>query len=146
MAVTWLGVFCGRFPGGARNREGTGRKAKECGYVGTVAGRGLWVHGMNTPTGPRRGAAERQAINAPLQGTAADVVKLAMVAVQDWLSTERLASRLILQVHDELVLEVPEAEVPLVSRELPRIMGEVHPLEVPLLAEVGVGVNWEQAH
>ncbi|MEY4862119.1 MAG: polymerase [Pseudomonadota bacterium] len=145
-ARNWIERYFARYPGVARYMDDTRKQAKERGYVETVAGRRLWLPEINSPNGPRRGAAERQAINAPLQGTAADVVKLAMVAVQDWLSTERLASRLILQVHDELVLEVPEAEVPLVSRELPRIMGEVHPLEVPLLAEVGVGVNWEQAH
>ncbi|MFZ9406259.1 MAG: DNA polymerase I [Burkholderiaceae bacterium] len=145
-ARNWIERYFARYPGVARYMEDTRKQAKERGFVETVAGRRLWLPEINSPNGPRRGAAERQAINAPLQGTAADVVKLAMVAVHAWLLEQRLESRLILQVHDELVLEVPESEVPIVSTHLPRIMAEVHPLEVPLLAEVGVGVNWEQAH
>jgi len=145
-ARNWIERYFARYPGVARYMEDTRQQAKAKGYVETVAGRRLWLPEINSPNGPRRGAAERQAINAPLQGTAADVVKLAMVAVQSWLMGQKLASRLILQVHDELVLEVPESEVDQIREHLPRIMGEVHPLEVPLLAEVGVGANWEQAH
>ena len=145
-ARNWIERYFARYPGVARYMEDTRQQAKAKGYVETVAGRRLWLPEINSPNGPRRGAAERQAINAPLQGTAADVVKLAMVAVQSWLRSQQVASRLILQVHDELVLEVPESEVDLIREHLPRIMGEVHPLEVPLLAEVGVGLNWEQAH
>jgi len=145
-ARNWIERYFARYPGVARYMEDTRQQAKAKGYVETVAGRRLWLPEINSPNGPRRGAAERQAINAPLQGTAADVVKLAMVAVQSWLMGQKLASRLILQVHDELVLEVPESEVEQIREHLPRIMGEVHPLEVPLLAEVGVGANWEQAH
>jgi DNA polymerase-1 len=120
--------------------------AKAQGYVETVLGRRLWLPEINSPNGPRRGAAERQAINAPLQGTAADVVKLAMIAVQDWIENQQLASRLIMQVHDELVLEVPQHELEQVSQTLPVLMAQAHPLAVPLLAEVGAGANWEQAH
>jgi DNA polymerase-1 len=94
----------------------------------------------------RRQGAERAAINAPMQGTAADLIKRAMLAVQDWLDRQQLASRLILQVHDELVLEVPDAELPAVRAELPRLMGGVAKLAVPLLVEVGVGPNWDEAH
>ena len=111
-----------------------------------MLGRRLWLPEINSPNGPRRGGAERQAINAPLQGTAADIVKLAMIAVQAWLDAAGLASMLVLQVHDELVLEVPEAELDVIRAELPRQMAGVLALAVPLLAEVGVGPNWEQAH
>ena len=90
--------------------------------------------------------AERAAINAPMQGTAADLIKLAMVAVQDTLDAEGRASKIIMQVHDELVLEVPEAELAWARAEVPRLMAEVAQLKVPLLAEIGVGPNWEQAH
>ncbi|MEN9866603.1 MAG: hypothetical protein RL748_2193, partial [Pseudomonadota bacterium] len=93
-----------------------------------------------------KAGAERAAINAPMQGTAADLIKLAMIAVQDWLEAENKQSLLIMQVHDELVLEVPDAELELMKTELPRLMAQVAQLRVPLLAEVGVGKNWEQAH
>ena len=94
----------------------------------------------------RRAGAERAAINAPMQGTAADLIKLAMIAVQGWLESERMQTRLIMQVHDELVLEVPESELELVKRSLPQLMQGVAKMDVPLLAEVGVGNNWEAAH
>ena len=91
-------------------------------------------------------AAERAAINAPMQGTAADLVKLAMIAVRRWLDEQRLRSLLLLQVHDELVLEVPEAELDAVRDALPQLMAGVAQLSVPLVAEVGAGANWDEAH
>ncbi|MGI9133830.1 MAG: DNA polymerase, partial [Rhodoferax sp.] len=94
----------------------------------------------------RRSGAERAAINAPMQGTAADLIKLSMVKVQQVLDAEQRASRMIMQVHDELVFEVPENEVDWLRREIPRLMAAVASLKVPLLAEVGVGANWDQAH
>ncbi|MEQ1766288.1 MAG: DNA polymerase, partial [Methylotenera sp.] len=96
--------------------------------------------------GQRRAGAERAAINAPMQGTAADLIKLAMIAVDKWLKTEKLATKLIMQVHDELVLEVPDNELELVKTMLPILMQNVAKLDVPLLAEVGIGNNWEGAH
>jgi len=96
--------------------------------------------------GPRLAAAERAAINAPVQGTAADLIKMAMVAVQQWIDAEGLGTAMIMQVHDELVLEVPEGEIELVTAHLPGLMCNVAELAVPLVAEVGVGDNWEQAH
>ena len=81
-----------------------------------------------------------------MQGTAADLIKLAMIAVQGWLETEKLQSKMIMQVHDELVLEVPETELPLVREKLPELMRHVAQLKVPLIAEVGVGKNWDEAH
>ncbi|MFN7645591.1 MAG: DNA polymerase I [Burkholderiales bacterium] len=145
-ARNWIERYFARYPGVKRYMDGTRAQAKAQGYVETVLGRRLWLPEINSPNGPRRGGAERQAINAPLQGTAADIVKLAMIAVQGWLDAAGLASRLVLQVHDELVLEVPEAELERVRAELPRQMAGVLPLAVPLLAEVGAGPNWEQAH
>ena len=109
-------------------------------------GRRLVLPEINSPNGPRRGGAERAAINAPMQGTAADLIKLAMVKVQDVLDAEKRATKMIMQVHDELVFEVPEAEVEWVRTEIPRLMAGVAELRVPLLAEIGVGENWEKAH
>jgi DNA polymerase-1 len=145
-AKNWIERYFARYPGVARYMNDTRAQAKAQGYVETVLGRRLWLPEINSPNGPRRGAAERQAINAPLQGTAADIVKLAMVAVQGWLETEQLGSRLIMQVHDELVLEVPAGELERVRTELPALMGGALVLAVPLLVEVGAGPNWEQAH
>jgi len=135
-----------RYPGVAKYMERTREQAKRQGYVETVFGRRLWLPEINSPNGPRRGAAERAAINAPMQGTAADLIKLAMIAVHGWLLRERLATRLIMQVHDELVFEVPQAELERVRTQVPELMSGVAQLKVPLLAEVGVGENWEQAH
>jgi DNA polymerase-1 len=135
-----------RYPGVARYMERTREQARRQGYVETVFGRRLWLPEINSPNGPRRGAAERAAINAPMQGTAADLIKLAMIAVHGWLRRERLATTLIMQVHDELVLEVPHAELDRVRAQVPVLMSEVAQLKVPLLAEVGIGENWERAH
>jgi len=135
-----------RYPGVANYMEETRQKAREQGYVETVFGRRLWLPDIRGGNGPRRQAAERAAINAPMQGTAADLIKLSMIAVQDWLETDRLGSRQIMQVHDELVLEVPQAEFDLVKTKLPELMCSVATLNVPLVAEVGSGANWEEAH
>ena len=94
----------------------------------------------------RRQAAERQAINAPMQGTAADLIKLAMIAVDDFIRKDKLKTLLIMQVHDELVLEVPAAELERVKSEVRRLMESVARLDVPLIADVGAGDNWDQAH
>jgi DNA polymerase-1 len=114
--------------------------------VQTVFGRRLYLPEINSPNGPRRGAAERAAINAPMQGTAADLIKMSMIAVQKSIDSRRLKTLVIMQVHDELVFEVPEDEVDWVRGEVPRLMAGVAQLRVPLLAEVGLGPNWEQAH
>jgi DNA polymerase-1 len=145
-AKNWIERYFARYPGVRRYMESTRRQARELGYVETVLGRRLWLPEINSPNGPRRAGAERQAINAPLQGTAADIVKLAMVEVQRWIDAAGLASRLVLQVHDELVLEVPEGELARMRTELPERMGGVLPLAVPLVAGFGVGPNWERAH
>jgi len=120
--------------------------AKAQGYVETVFGRRLYLPEINSPNGPRRAGAERAAINAPMQGTAADLIKLSMVKVQEVIDGKQLATKMIMQVHDELVFEVPEAEVDWVRHEVPKLMAGVAQLKVPLLAEVGVGLNWDKAH
>ena len=145
-AAAYMERYFARYPGVARYMEETRQQAREQGYVETVFGRRLWLPEIRSSNANRRQGAERAAINAPMQGTAADLIKLAMLAVQRWLDEEKLQSRLILQVHDELVLEVPEAELALVRERLPGLMGEVVRLKVPLLVEVGAGPNWEEAH
>jgi DNA polymerase-1 len=126
--------------------QATREFAREHGYVETVFGRRLWLPDIKAAGGPRRAGAERAAINAPMQGTAADLVKLAMIAVQGWLDVAGLAAKLVLQVHDELVLEVPEHELARVREELPSKMTDVATLSVPLVVDVGIGPNWERAH
>ena len=145
-AQNYIDRYFQRYPGVAQYMADTRTKAKAHGYVETVFGRRLWLAEINSPNGPRRQGAERAAINAPMQGTAADLIKLAMIAVQQWLEADQLQSKMIMQVHDELVLEVPESELELVKTTLPALMAGVAQLNVPLLAEVGVGHNWEEAH
>ena len=141
-----MDLYFSRYTGVRDFMQATREQARNAGYVETVFGRRLYLPEINSPNGPRRAGAERAAINAPMQGTAADLIKLAMVAVQDTLDAEGRASKLIMQVHDELVLEVPEAELDWVRSEVPRLMASVAALRVPLLAEVGSGANWEAAH
>ena len=145
-AQAYIDRYFARYPGVARYMEDTRAQAKERGYVETVFGRRLWLPDIRSSNVGRRQGAERAAINAPMQGTAADLIKLAMIAVQGWLDHEKLQAKLILQVHDELVLEVPEGELDIVGQSLPPLMAGVAKLAVPLLAEVGVGANWDEAH
>ncbi len=145
-ARAYMDRYFARYPGVADYMQRTREAAKRNGYVETVFGRRLWLPEINSPNGNRRQGAERAAINAPMQGTAADIIKLAMIAVRDWLIREKLRSKLIMQVHDELVLEVPDGEIDTVKRELPKLMGGVAQLDVPLLVETGTGPNWEKAH
>jgi DNA polymerase I len=145
-ARTYMDRYFARYPGVADYMQHTRERAKQLGYVETVLGRRLWLPEINNANGNRRLGAERAAINAPMQGTAADIIKLAMIAVSNWLAKENLRSKLIMQVHDELVLEVPQEEVAIIQKILPETMCNVLKLDVPLLVEVGVGDNWEQAH
>jgi DNA polymerase-1 len=145
-ARAYMDRYFARYPGVADYMQRTRETARENRYVETVLGRRLWLTEINSSNGMRRQAAERAAINAPMQGTAADIIKLAMIEVHDWLRRHDLRSRLIMQVHDELVLEVPENEIETIKRELPGLMGNVAQLQGPLLVEVGIGPNWEQAH
>ncbi len=145
-AASYMDKYFARYPGVAQYMERTRQEAREQGYVETVFGRRLWLPDIQSSNQARRQGAERQAINAPMQGTAADLIKVAMIAVQAWIERERLATKLIMQVHDELVLEVPDTELSDVKREVEKLMMGVAKLDVPLVVEAGVGENWEKAH
>ena len=145
-AQTFIERYFARYPGVQDYMQRTREAAREQGWVETVFGRRLYLPEIRSSNAARRAGAERAAINAPMQGTAADLIKLAMIRVADWLQREQLASRLIMQVHDELVLEVPEAERERVCAALPQEMAAVAGLAVPLVAEVGSGANWGAAH
>ena len=145
-AASYIERYFERFAGVKRYMDQTKVSAREKGYVETLFGRRVYLPEINGGNGPRKSGAERQAINAPMQGTAADLIKLAMIAVQGVLDKEQRATRMIMQVHDELVFEVPEAELGWAREAVPRIMASVAELKVPLLAEVGVGANWDEAH
>ena len=145
-AQTYIDRYFARYPGVAQYMEEARQTARDKGYVETAFGRRLWFPDIRSSQAMRRQGAERAAINAPMQGTAADLIKLAMVAVQNWLDKSALQSKLVLQVHDELLLEVPDAELMNVRTHLNRLMSQVAELAVPLVVEVGVGPNWEAAH
>ncbi len=145
-AQIYMERYFSRYPGVAQYMERTRDSARRLGYVETVFGRRLWLPEINTSSAARRQGAERAAINAPMQGTAADLIKRAMLAVQHWIETEKLSTLLVMQVHDELVLEVPNRERESVAAALPGLMCGVATLAVPLLVEVGAGANWDEAH
>jgi len=145
-AQQYIDRYFARYPGVAEYMQSTRESARERGYVETVFGRRLYLPEIRASNHQRRQAAERAAINAPMQGTAADLIKLSMIAVNNWIATEKLDSRMVMQVHDELVLEVPDAELDQVSKRIPELMSGVAELDVPLVADVGEGSNWEQAH
>ena len=145
-AQSWIDRYFARYPGVAAYMDRTRAEAREQGYVETVFGRRLYLPDIRASQAGRRQAAERAAINAPMQGTAADLIKKAMIAASDWLAASGLKSKLVLQVHDELVLEVPAVELDTIREALPRLMGGVAELKVPLLVEVGAGDNWDEAH
>jgi len=145
-AQTYIHRYFDRYPGSKRYMEETRQRARELGYVETVFGRRLWLPELRSGAPVRRQAAERAAINAPMQGTAADLIKLAMIGVQKWLEDSGARAKLIMQVHDELVLEVPDAEIEATRAKVRELMESVHQLEVLLVADVGVGENWDKAH
>ena len=145
-AQNYIAKYFDRYPGVAQYMERTRLEARENGYVETVFGRRLWLPEIKGSNGPRRQGAERAAINAPMQGTAADLIKLAMIAVEDWLEKEQLKTKLLLQVHDELVFDVPLDEIDLLQAKLPDLMCNVAQLKVPLVVSIGLGDNWEEAH
>lgn len=147
-AKTFIDRYFARYPGVAEYMQRTKEQAAAQGFVETLFGRRLYLPDICNKNANARAGAERAAINAPMQGTASDLIKRAMIDVSRWLVSDDLKSKLIMQVHDELVLEVPEAELDLVKEKLPQIMAKVDDgmLKVPLVAEVGVGMNWEEAH
>jgi DNA polymerase-1 len=145
-AKDYIDRYFTRFAGVKRYMDETKARAAERGFVETLFGRRIYLPEIRGGNGQRRAGAERQAINAPMQGTAADLIKLAMLQVQAELDRAGKQAKIVMQVHDELVFEVPEAELNWMRAEVPRLMAGVAQLQVPLLAEVGVGSNWEEAH
>jgi DNA polymerase-1 len=145
-AQQYIDRYFERYPGVADYMDRTRAVAREQGYVETLFGRRLYLPDINARNKMHAQAAERTAINAPMQGTAADIIKRAMLAVDDWLQQGKTDAHMIMQVHDELVFEVPEEELATVRDALPRLMGGVAELAVPLLVEVGIGANWDEAH
>ena len=145
-AAAYIDKYFQRYPGVKRYMDQTVELAHAQGYVETVFGRRLVLPEINGGNGPRKKAAERAAINAPMQGTAADLIKKAMVAVQTKLDADKPEVKVIMQVHDELVFELPESAKDWVQAEIPALMAGVADLKVPLLAEIGFGPNWEKAH
>jgi DNA polymerase-1 len=145
-AKLYIERYFDRFSGVKRYMESTRISAKAKGYVQTVFGRRLYLPEINSPNGPRRSGSERAAINAPMQGTAADLIKMSMIKIQNELDAKELKTKIIMQVHDELVFEVPLVELDWVKENVPQLMAQVASLKVPLLAELGFGLNWDQAH
>ncbi|MBI5437010.1 MAG: DNA polymerase I [Nitrosomonadales bacterium] len=145
-AQQYIDLYFARYPGVKNYMDSTREQARRQGYVETVFGRRLWLPEINASNGAKRQGAERAAINAPMQGTAADLIKLAMIAVQNWIEKEKLHTRLVMQVHDELVLEVPQAELHHVKEKLRDLMCHVAELKVPLEVGLGEGSNWDEAH
>jgi DNA polymerase-1 len=145
-AGLYIERYFARYPGVKRYMDETRAHAKATGYVSTLFGRRIYLPEINGGSGPRRTGAERQAINAPMQGTAADLIKLAMIRLQELLDEQGMGTKMVMQVHDELVFEVPDEELEWARVEVPRVMASVAEFKVPLLAEVGVGPNWDEAH
>jgi DNA polymerase-1 len=145
-AQTYVDRYFERYPGVKRYMEETRAAAHREGYVSTVFGRRLYLPEINARNAQRRQYAERSAINAPMQGTAADIIKRAMIDVAAWLEQHRPEARLIMQVHDELVIEVPESYAEEVGAAVVRIMEAAASLRVPLRVDQGLGANWDEAH
>ena len=145
-AQAYIDCYFHRYPGVREYMETIRVKAKEQGYVETVFGRRLYLPEINSRNGMLQKAAERTAINAPMQGTAADIIKRAMITIDHWLCESHSKIKMIMQVHDELVFEVPEAELQQAQAIIPRLMASAADLAVPLIASLGVGNNWDEAH
>jgi len=145
-AQSYIDRYFARYPGVKRFMDHTRLSARETGYVETVFGRRLYLPEIRAGNGQQRQAAERAAINAPMQGTAADIIKRAMIAVDGWLTREDAPARLIMQVHDELVLEVREGAVAEVAEVIRHRMMSAAELKVPLKVDIGTGRNWDEAH
>ncbi|KLN47370.1 DNA polymerase I [Providencia rettgeri] len=145
-AQRYMDLYFERYPGVLRYMENTRLQASEQGYIETLEGRRLYLADIKSSNGMRRKAAEREAINAPMQGTAADIIKKAMIAVDNWLQTEKPQADMLMQVHDELVFEVKESELERVQAQVQALMEQSLKLDVPLKVEVGIGNNWDEAH
>ncbi len=145
-AQTYIDLYFSRYPGVKKYMDDTRELAKQQGYVETLWGRRLYLPEINAKNAARRQYAERTAINAPMQGSAADIIKLAMIATDAWLQKEKIDAKMIMQVHDELVFEIKASEVVSVSVMIRKLMSEAAKLDVPLLVDIGVGINWDEAH
>jgi DNA polymerase-1 len=145
-AQRYVELYFERYPGVKRYMDETRRQAHETGFVETVLGRRLYLPEIQSRNQALRQYAERSAINAPMQGTAADIIKRAMIDIDAWLQSGTVRARMIMQVHDELVLEVPDADVAQVTDGLRERMARAAELRVPLRVEIGVGKNWDEAH
>ena len=146
LAQRYIDTYFERYPGVRRFMEQSRESARQLGYVETLMGRRLHVSDINSSNGQRRQYAERAAINAPMQGTAADIIKAAMIAVDAWITASEAPLRMIMQVHDELVFEVTEGYEDDAQRHLRHFMMNAATLAVPLVVEIGVGSNWDEAH
>lgn len=145
-AAHYIDTYFTRYPDVGTYMESTKEKAKELGYVETLFGRRLYLPQINASNGMLRQAAERTAINAPMQGSAADIIKIAMIEINNWLKQDKPDCHMVMQVHDELVFEVAEEHVQEYQEKIEKIMTESVELSIPLVVDVGVGDNWEQAH
>jgi DNA polymerase-1 len=145
-AQKYVDLYFDRYPGVKRYMDETRQKAREAGFVETLFGRRLFLPEIQSRNQALRQSAERSAINAPMQGTAADIIKRAMISVDAWLRQSHVHARLIMQVHDELVLEVSDSQVDVVTSQLRQHMAAAADLAVPLKVDVGVGLNWDEAH
>jgi DNA polymerase-1 len=145
-AQEYVDLYFDRYPGVKAFMDNTREQARADGFIETVFGRRLYLPEINARNAQRRQYAERSAINAPMQGTAADIIKKAMITVHDWLQNDRSGARMIMQVHDELVFEVEEDKVDAVRDRVVELMNGAAELSVPLQVDVGVGLNWDEAH
>ena len=145
-AQAYIDIYFARYPGVHKYMEDTRQKARQQGYVETLAGRRLYLPDINDRNQQRKNAAERAAINAPLQGTAADIIKRAMINVDAWLKKSGLNATLIMQVHDELIFEVAEQEVDTAIEQIRQHMVNAGQLSTPLVVDIGIGNNWDEAH
>ncbi len=144
-AQEYIDRYFARYPNVQAYMDNTRIQAKEKGYVETLWGRRLYLPEIRSSQVMRQKAAERAAINAPLQGSAADIIKMAMIRIDRWLREENINAKMIMQVHDELVFEAAENELDVIAENVRRHMSEVVSLHVPLLVSVGMGDNWDQA-
>jgi DNA polymerase-1 len=145
-AQEYIDIYFARYPGVKRYMEDTKIFAMEHGFVETIFGRRLYLPDINSRNMGKRRGAERVAINAPMQGSAADIIKRAMILIDQWIIKEQIDARMIMQVHDELVFEVKEAELENVSKVIKQFMESAALLQVPLIVDVGIGNNWDEAH
>jgi DNA polymerase-1 len=145
-AKDYIDLYFERYPGVRLYMDQTREVAREQGYVETIFNRRLYLPEINSRNAALRQYAERTAINAPMQGSAADIIKRAMITVDEWLLKNKISAKLIMQVHDELVLEVSESDVAEARKEVRRLMTGAAQLLVPLVVDIGTGKNWDEAH